>query len=72
MQDMKWTAEGILEAMDALIILENLSPLIDMTILTTDHGDLLHVMKVTTDDVMKRKDDSLSVEMIEVNSRDND
>lgn len=39
MQDMKWTAEGILEAMDALIILENLSPLIDMTTLTTDHGD---------------------------------
>jgi len=69
MQDMKWTAEGILEAMDALIILENLSPLIDMTTLTTDHGD---VMKVTTDDVMKRKDDSLLVEMIEVNSRDND
>lgn len=69
MQDMKWTAEGILEAMDALIILENLSPLIDMTTLTTDHG---HVMKVTTDDVMKRKDDSLLVEMIEVNSRDND
>jgi hypothetical protein len=30
-------------------------------------------MKVTTDDVMKRKDDSLLVEMIEVNStRDND